>query len=396
MTLFALTLLSVAAPSQAADSELARLAFRSEASLIFAEVTIGDSEPLSFLLDTGATNVVIDEELARRLELPRGSARNRPAGDRAELDYHIIPKVEFRIGDHEVTLPSVVTAPFEDAARLMIGRTVHGILGASFFRRHVVEVDYEQGELVLHDPKTYRYAGDGAILPLDFSHDASKLPYATLRIETTPGEVHELAMPVDSGGSLLSTLGFATKESIRALVPEGAPRMESVGATGLANDPEKITHEVFVTRLHRVHVGPHVIERPTVGCNPARHVGHDLFGAELLRRFDVVFDYSRARMILEPNGAFDTPPLADRSALMLVAAADDVDLRRVLFVSPGSPADEAGLEAGDELVTIDARPANARSLSATRLLFFEIAERELEVRRGEEVFTTTLRARELL
>jgi len=135
---------------------------------------------------------------------------------------------------------------------------------------------------------------------------------------------------------------------------------------------------------------------PTVGCDATTHVGHDLFGAEFLSRFHVVFDYKGSRLILEPNAAFAEPPLADRSGMLLVTSHDDLSVRRITFVSPNGPAPEAGLMQDDELLEIDGQPADAQSLHATRSLFCELGEFWLKVRRGDEVLTIDLRTRDLL
>ena len=47
-------------------------------------------------------------------------------------------------------------------------------------------------------------------------------------------------------------------------------------------------------------------------------------GNEILRRFKVTFDYSRAQMILEPNNAIDQPDEFDMSGLSPLAEESDL------------------------------------------------------------------------
>ena len=168
------------------------------------------------------------------------------------------------------------------------------------------------------------------------------------------------------------------------------------GATGLANDATATMHELFATRVHRVHFGPYAIDRPTTSCKPHNYTGLDLFGAEVLRRFHVVFDYERERILLDPNTAFPAPTRADRGGMFLIASQTDASVRQVRFVTPGGPAEEAGIEAGDVLLSIDGEPADARSLHATRLLFFERGSFELVFERDGEERAVTLVTRDLL
>ena len=68
--LFALCLPQVAplhaqtAPPPAADSELVRVPFRNDMGLILLELHVGEGDPLTFLLDSGASGMVIDRAVA--------------------------------------------------------------------------------------------------------------------------------------------------------------------------------------------------------------------------------------------------------------------------------------------------------------------------------------------
>ena len=384
--------------SAAADSELARLTFRHRiAGLILVEARVEGSEPLVFAIDSGASGVVLERSMAERLKLRMGSERRGGRTSQGgKLTFRVAPAATFAFGDYEVELPNVLAAPCLGMSRTMIGESLYGILGHTFLERHVMEVDYARGEVVLHDPQTYRYDGDGTALPLEFESSFADLPFTHVAVEAPSGERTRVRVLVDSAGSVMGTLGLGTPSTWDAVVPDDAPRVPTLGATGLADTAAETMHTAFVTRLHRVHFGPYAIERPTVGCSSRAGPDIDLFGADALRRFRAVFDYERARLILEPGPDFDEPTRADCSGMMLIASEDDVDVRVVAFVTPDAPAAEAGLEVDDQILEIDGRDASARALHATRELFFEPREFALKVRRGDEVFTTTLRARELL
>jgi C-terminal processing protease CtpA/Prc len=92
-----------------------------------------------------------------------------------------------------------------------------------------------------------------------------------------------------------------------------------------------------------------------------------LIGGELLRRFArVVVDYAHRRVILEPQAEVGQPPEFDASGLSLVAAGPDFRSFRVRLVLPSSPAEEAGIEPGDVLLTFDGRPAAEYGLEELR------------------------------
>jgi S1-C subfamily serine protease len=81
-----------------------------------------------------------------------------------------------------------------------------------------------------------------------------------------------------------------------------------------------------------------------------------VYGEPLLSRFNTIYDYSRGTVWLEP--LLDVGPFPfDRSGLSLAKA--DGGVLKVSAVMAGSPADKAGIKAGD-LITAIGATASAR------------------------------------
>ena len=84
-----------------------------------------------------------------------------------------------------------------------------------------------------------------------------------------------------------------------------------------------------------------------------------LLGGEILRRLKVTVDYSRSRIILEPNAQLDAPMEFDMSGMSLAAVASDPSTYRVRTLIEQSPAADAGVAVGDLLMAIDGTPVRA-------------------------------------
>ena len=69
-------------------------------------------------------------------------------------------------------------------------------------------------------------------------------------------------------------------------------------------------------------------------------------GGQLLREFTWTFDLPHGALFVEPDNWYNKPELADTSGLVLDTRGDSP---KVLFVSPGSPAADAGISQGDTM-----------------------------------------------
>jgi S1-C subfamily serine protease len=114
-------------------------------------------------------------------------------------------------------------------------------------------------------------------------------------------------------------------------------------------------------------------------------------GSGLLKRFVVTFDYAHQTMYLKPirpapadAGAFD------RSGMWINGASDGY---AVTDVTPGGPADRAGVQVGDVITALNGSPARLADLADTRLLLRSRPagmKVELDLKRGQVSRKVTL------
>jgi len=89
----------------------------------------------------------------------------------------------------------------------------------------------------------------------------------------------------------------------------------------------------------------------------------------MLKRFNVIFDYSKSMLYLKPIIGFNTPFEHDMSGLTYYAAGPDLDHIFVESVDEGSPGEEAGIRRNDEIVAINFRPVNKMTIQQIDDLF---------------------------
>lgn len=365
-----------------------KIPFELYANVILLRARVNNSRPLWFLLDTGANGSLVDSRLARALGLKRlGTVNVGGMGGSVEGSYFGgatlgLPGV--RVFDRR--LYGMPLAPL--FARF--GRRVDGILGYDFLKLFVVEVDYYAKTISLHEPRSYEYAGAGGVVPFTLRDGH---PHARVRLGFDGREV-EGDFEIDTGadGSLSVNRPFAEKHGLLGLLHGASAARTGAGAGGETSYMEG--------RAKDLRLGGFTFERPVVtfsldsdGAGASAESDGQL-GGEVFRRFKVIFDYSRGRMILEPNANFSDPFGSDASGLDIVAGGRDLRTFAVNAVEPGSPAAEAGLREEDVILAVGGRPAREFDLDGlTRLLMREGAEYELTVRRGRRKLKLKLRLR---
>jgi C-terminal processing protease CtpA/Prc len=90
-------------------------------------------------------------------------------------------------------------------------------------------------------------------------------------------------------------------------------------------------------------------------------------GARVLTRFRVTFDYAHRRLVLEPDIDVARRETWEAAGFLLVQVPGEQLM--VAMVMPATPADSAGIQAGDALRTVDGADAATMGLDSLRRHF---------------------------
>ena len=362
----------------------------------FVHVSVDGSSPQWFILDSGNSgNSIIARECADRLQLQHGAERKQEVGAGSGAD------VRVTTGRHPVLLRAMGETLSVAEPLLMTlahvsrneGRRVDGLLGSDFLARHVVTIDYARNTITLHDGKAFEPPQGAAVVPLELS---AGWPIVRGSITTPGGKVIPCRLIIDTG--VRFTVALFRPFSERYALRESAAGLDDVivgvGAGGYSRGD--------VGRLDQLTLGPVSFAKPVAvfSRDTSGVFGQDgpegIVGGELLRRHRVTFDYPHARMILEPYSAQPAPFEHDMSGIFLGALGPDYIKLQIVAVNSKTPATEAGLRIGDEIVSIDGKRAPALTLDLARELLRVPGTRRLEIRRGEQVMKLQLAIRRLV
>jgi hypothetical protein len=361
---------------------------------IVIKVRINNSAPLSFILDTGDKVAIVDIGRAKSLGLTLEGSVNVGGAGAGTLKGSMVRNASLSVvGLEGVTQPVVMAIPLDGLAP-RFGHDIDGIIGADFIRQFVLEIDYPARLLRFYDKDKFEYSGSGEAIPLTFVYGGYPVISSEILIAGRDPIKGRFVIDIGSGASLALHRPFVEREGLLAVTPKTIRAIGTGGAGG------KVTGRSG--RIAGIRIGKFQIENlPTLFSEDktGAFANSDLqgnIGALILSKFKVIFDYSRSRMILEPNASLPELILPAGSGLRIIAEGPDYKTYRIDELLEESPATEAGFQTGDIVLSVDGRPAAEFTLTSLHELLEKPSAKKISIRRGDRTLDLKLTPRKLI
>jgi Aspartyl protease len=296
---------SVASTAKISEISSAPIPFQLADSLIYIQASINGSHLLWMMLDTGSSVTVFDETVSKMLGirfLGEGNVDGPGQGSVQKLAFANHATLMF--AGEELGDQTVATLPLGWFSR-EVGRSTDGFLGSNVFRNYVVEIDYANQVLRFHDPAGYCYSGSGQHLPLQFIWN--DIPTVHAEVVAQDGTAIDGVFLIDSGATTAIWLTKAFSEAH----PEVLSTQDMIEVPNVAAVGGELSARLG--RVPAIRLGGVVVSNPLTqfSQNTSGILANPdlagIIGAQMLRRFRVVFDYAHGEMILEPNEHFGDP-----------------------------------------------------------------------------------------
>lgn len=275
---------------------------------IIVTARINNGAEAKFIVDTGASQTVIDKTTAQALGPTTVKTFNVTAGAKAiPLSYTKLDK--FQLGD--LNLENVATLVTDlSSLSAAIGQRPAGLIGANVLRRFLVTIDFQDKKLILADPHNVSIPDNGVVVPTSPVFAATGLVVNGI-LDDKP-----MNFLVDTGAAF-NNLPF----SLAAKLNTGA-----VLSVGQINGLDGLKTNIGSLKLKSLKLGNFTFVNPVFALQPDKGTTSGLFtasqmgilGNPIWSKTRLSIDYRNDRLIIE------TPP--DRQKVeSYLAKLEDVD-----------------------------------------------------------------------
>ena len=370
---------------------IASVPFEFVGNRILIQVTVDSSGPLTYVFDTGgAGGPLLNARTARRLGIG-GSDTLQGVGFSGQAPVvrsrgHTVRVGPLRFDDMGVGLLDM------DHIERAEGRPIDGIIGGPLLSRYAVRIDFDSARLEFYDNRRFTYEPGGRRLDVEVISGSVAVLDATATFDEGSRFAGRLILDSGSPGTALFNARFAARTGILDRVTSLC-ETAAAGASSRTVPVRWVMPQDFAFGGFRTGTIPAAVAVPQPQ-ERFRPQSDGTMGLDVLGRFNVLIDIRHRRVFLEPNGVRSEPLGPPCSGVSL---ATDTTFQRILVdrVYEGSPAREAGLEPGDEIVSVGGRAASDLTIQGVRrMLRGEWTEMEMFVSRRGEARTVVLRRTE--
>ncbi|OYU86294.1 MAG: hypothetical protein CFE29_29440 [Bradyrhizobiaceae bacterium PARB1] len=326
--------------------------FQIEGGHMLIEASINGGAKQTFLFDTGGRLVLTPEAAGDLKSLPGRQAMMAGIGP-------TITKVSIVTVDR-LTVGSLTldkqSAAIAELPNWIVDRgskpRLAGLIGPELITRRIVTIDYRKRMMTLHPSGQVRPGPNAIVSRLGFSVSPEGLGHPSVRASIGDVEGEMLIDTGATGGVFLNERFITAHNPFR---PGGKTiRFFSPGGVGGLLQMQAGIGTTF--RLGTAVFNAPLIHGPVSQNRSLRDLNvSGIIGAEILSRFVVTLDFPSSRAWFEPIAGAKLNSVWQSVGVVL--SKPDPSHFEVIDVLPGTPAERAGIQRGDRIVTYGGQPA---------------------------------------
>ena len=304
------------------QKESITIPFKLVNNLIVLNIEVNGSE-MAFLFDTGIDKTILFNlkvtDSVKMKNVEEIQLNGLGEGDPLRA---MISKNNLFVMDGMVNPNQMVYIIYDNMFDLSgkMGVDINGIIGGDLFRDFVVKVNYTSKKVTFYDPKFYSYkkCSNCETFPLDFYNEK---PFINVLVQNYLGEEFEVRLLIDSGAGDALWLFENTHPNIKV----SDKYFNDYLGKGLNGD-------IYGKRskINKLKIGSFVFDNASVSYPDSLYIiaayknkdRNGTLGANILRRFNVIFNYPERKITLKKNSHFKKPFLYNKSGIELIYGGD--------------------------------------------------------------------------
>jgi len=338
-----------------------------------------ERKPAYLIFDTGCTISALDKtRYQSQLGEPLADVRASSVGGLMNMPLYRSP--EIILGNEIEHFDRIAVIDLSRVAAIS-GSECDGVLGADFAQRHVVSINFDRRLMEVEDGAEDKTSPNAARLEL------KPIGNGNLAVDTRVDGV-PITLMIDTGDNGSISLNAEDWQRVMRAHPD--VRTHTILASPISGAP--LQSAAF--RLDDLTVGPNHYHGFIATEVPNPHSPSTL-GLRFLRQHIVRFDFRSRELFLKAGSAFGETEVLDMSGLHLIRPKG---VTLVYAVDRGSPADAAGIHAGDVVEKVNEVPAANLSMREIRrtLKSSDGVIVSLEIQRAGQAQDEHLRLRKIL
>lgn len=310
--------------------------------------------PANLLLDTGADELLLDSlfKSTNRIEYENFYQANITGiGTGSQRIVVITDSVVFSLSGQDYRARPVPVLNIKPAG----GDIIDGLLGKSFFEEEVLEVNYADRYISIHDSIGAADISGCTSLPV---HRIGHYVCVPVVITIRGGVNISGDFILDTGSPTSSISGKAAADNrLDSLIPEKVRYYTEYGGIGGESSSWDFIADSLQLgncRLQNVNMSFSLDESGILAGG--EYLG--IIGNDVLDRFDLFFDFGEDRLYFRPNVTFSEPYVFDRMGFTWVDRCQTRGGWIVTGLTENSKAEMAGLMINDRIITVNGKPVS--------------------------------------
>ena len=263
---------------------------------IYTYCKVNESDTLYFLIDTGASDMVINSEIISKVDMSFSSSVEN-IGATGKNTVKASTENIFLWGNQKIKNTMFIAIPYPN-------EKWDGVIGLSILKQYVVEVNYDLMLIYLYDKNSFQTPNSDK-LKINYSHN---VPIIELDIETIDNNTHTLKLELDTGSDRIMDISTRYVNSSKLLnVYKSAFATSTItssdGNSGIIYNVYFPKVKLSGLELYKIPGGLSQVQFGIMNTNEI----DGIIGNWFLKRFNMTLDFKNDYLYLEPNNYIYTP-----------------------------------------------------------------------------------------